>query len=95
VAFSRVIGLVYREVTPPFTVVIPDMVVFVLPIESDRQFCFIHMRLSFIKHIRPGTQKSHHLLHQSGGLKSHGDILFGAFLTPHIDQKHGFLVKAP
>jgi hypothetical protein len=87
--------MVKCDVSPPFTIVIPDMVVFVLPIESDRQFRIIHMRLSFIKRIRPRTQKSHHLLHQSGGLKSHGDILFGAFLTPHIDQKHGFLVKAP
>ena len=36
VAFSRVIRLMCREVTPPLAVVVPEVVVGVLPVDPDR-----------------------------------------------------------
>ena len=37
-ALSRVVRLVYCEVTPPLAVVVPEVVVLVLPVDPDRQF---------------------------------------------------------
>ena len=36
-AFSRVVRLMCREVTPPLAVVVPEVVVLVLPVDPDRQ----------------------------------------------------------
>ena len=38
VAFGRVVLIVDREVTPPLAIVVPEVVVGVLPVDSDRQF---------------------------------------------------------
>ena len=75
-ALSRVVRLMCREVTPPFAVVVPEVMVLVLPVDPDRQFCFFHMRYSFRSNASgPGTKKPPSLA-SGWWLTSHGDIMF-------------------
>ena len=36
-AFSRVVRLMCREVTPPLAVVVPEVMIGILPVDPDRQ----------------------------------------------------------
>ena len=98
-ALSRVIRLMCREVTPPLAVIVPEVMVGVLPVNPDRQLLNVSyaLFLSVQTHIRCGTQKSHQsLCHQSGGFKSHGDILFETLFGPRTStNNNGLLIKAP
>ena len=73
---------------PPFTVIVPEVVIRVLPVNPDRQFRCFHMRCSFVQtHIIRGNKKTIYLFHQMDGLISPEISCSGSFLSPHIDQQ--------
>ena len=45
--FGSVVGVIEGEVAPPLAVVVPEVMVFILPVDPDCQLGLIHNVLSF------------------------------------------------